>query len=201
LKGANQVYTDGEFQSYVGQAFSGFSFVQAEFGRTLAAQQPTGLSATYFVRDLGVAVVTVNTATLTTGGLTHLEQDQSRLFLPERLIMEAISSAPVGVPILFMGHHPTGWLNEESASTADTIFAKHGVAYFCGHLHRSVPQQVTGISGSLFISQSGALFSSRSYWNGYGHPAASTRPSILFNTTKSRQTDRRKKSFAPFRNA
>jgi len=165
LSGANELAADHEFSQYVSETFFNFETLRPVFGQSsLIASEP--LYSTYFLRDLGIGVVAVNSASLTGAGLPNLG-DQGALAVPERTLVEAVKTLPDGVPVLFLSHHPLTWLNEANAPLVDTIIARRGLALFNGHLHMNSPRQSTGLAGSILNSQAGALYSSRSYWNGF----------------------------------
>ncbi len=137
---------------------------------------------TYFVRDLGLAIVSLNTASLSSAGLSE-DGDRAKLFISERSLVEGLDAAPSGVPIVVLGHHPLSWFNDETASLVERILSARCAAYFSGHLHESAPKMVSTISGTFIQVQSGALYTSRDYWNGYttfALPDGSGAPRIRF---------------------
>lgn len=166
LGGANSLVEDDGFKAYTKRVFGSFEDLRQTFGATYLLKS-TPLWASYFFRDLGVAIATINTAALSGAGLEGFG-DQGQLVVAERTLIEASASVAEGVPILFVGHHPASWLNEVSSNLFDTIISRRGVGYFNGHLHAAVPRHTVTMNGAILNSQSGALYSSRSYWNGYG---------------------------------
>jgi len=165
LAGANELAKDEEFNRYASELFSHINDLRLIFGQPyLVASE--ALYSTYFLRDLGLGLVALNSASLTGAGLPNLT-DQAKLVIPERALVEAIKTLPDGVPLFFLSHHPLTWLNEANASLVETVVSRRGLGFFNGHLHMNNPRQSKGLAGSILQSQAGALYSSRSYWNGF----------------------------------
>lgn len=165
--GANALVTDTKFRDYVGRNFQDYSLFASEFGATSQVRADP-FSTTYYVRDLGLVVAALNTATLTKGGLTgQPNEDLGALCLPERVLVEALDGGPKGLPAIALGHHPLNWLNQTNHTLVETILSKRAIAYFSGHVHESTPRQGRSMTGEFLHIQSGALFAGRQRWNGY----------------------------------
>jgi hypothetical protein len=164
--GANNLVTDPEFVAYVRSTFEEYASLAHAFGHTHEVRRDT-FSTTYFVRDLGITIASVNTSILTGTGVSEDVHDRGALCLPERVLVEAMKAGPDGSPVVVVGHHPTSWLNDQNAVVVEAILNRHAIAYFCGHLHDSSPKQIRSLTGDLLHVQSGALHTARDRWNGY----------------------------------
>jgi hypothetical protein len=164
--GANTLAIDPDFKAYVGRNFECFEALTSQFAQA-AIVRSDHFSTTYFFRDAGVAVVALNTALLSDAGLITGSEDRGQLCVPERALVEAIEAAPHGIPVLVIGHHPSSWLNDSNRAVFERVLSKHAAVYFSGHLHEAEPVGRQGLLGSYLHVQAGALYSHRSYWNGY----------------------------------
>lgn len=163
--GANALSEDEKFRTYVGSVFSDYNEIAAEFAKP--SNTRTGVfSASYYFRDIGLAVVSLNSASLTATGIDGFD-DRGQLFVAERTVVDALNGVPSGVPVLMMAHHPLNWLNEANSPLLDTVFQKSAVAYLSGHIHDATPHYSAGAAGNYINVQSGALYTDRDYWNGY----------------------------------
>lgn len=166
LGGANDLAADQRFQDYVKGAYGNYNALGESFGQSSLVRSD-GLSNTYFFRDLGLSLIAVNTPALTAAGLTPELEDRGHLFIAERTLETAAKGCPAGLPIVVVGHHPPTWLNDQSASVLDRWLSDRAVAYLSGHLHETSPRLTSTFNGTYFHCQSGALYCSRDYWNGY----------------------------------
>jgi predicted MPP superfamily phosphohydrolase len=109
----NDLVIDPPFIDHVRDKFSNFSDVSESFAQDALIYSDL-FSGSYFFRELGVAVVTFNTATLSGAGLNSSLNDLAKLGVAERTIITALERVPAGVPVIVAGHHPASWLNEAS---------------------------------------------------------------------------------------
>ena len=63
----------------------------------------------YYVRDLNVAIVIVNTAWMSRGGLSE-KDDRQRILVPEISLRRALGKLPDTKARILIGHHPHDWL-------------------------------------------------------------------------------------------
>lgn len=103
-KGANQLIENEHFKDYARQAFARFTFLEAQFGSAFLTRQASPFSNTYYVSDLGVAIVAMNTATLSGAGLKEVGADDRTLCTSESAVVAALRSAPDDVPIILLGN-------------------------------------------------------------------------------------------------
>jgi len=163
-EGANALLNDPDFLKYTSSTFNCFKSLAEEFSRDAIVHRDV-FCTVYFLRS--ASIVAINTALLTSTGLSEGLDDRGALAFPEATLVRAIKECPQGVPIIVMGHHPLEFFNDVHSSMLLRIFSEHAVAYFCGHLHDPVPKAVRSLNGNLFISQGGALYEQSQYWNGY----------------------------------
>lgn len=165
-KGANELTDDTNFQTYVQEAFAEYNTLAG----ALVNQNCThvdNLSAVYYIRDLGLSVVSFNTATLSAGGIIDKLADQGKLFVSEKTIVTALEKVPNGITPLVIGHHPPSWFSDDNQSIFERLLGGKTLGYLSGHLHDVAPKQSLFLSGSFLHVQSGALFCGRERWNGY----------------------------------
>ena len=167
MSGANRLVDDPQFQAYARRAFGAYASLSDNFGALFRVHSDL-FSSTYFYRDLGLAVVTLNTSTLCATGITPSMGDQDKLFVSEKSLLGALDKVPKGVPVVVVGHHPFSWLNQDSASLLERVLSQKANAYLSGHLHEAMPRQSQTFLGEFLSVQSGALYCGRPYWNGYG---------------------------------
>lgn len=118
-------------------------------------------------REFGLSVISVNTATLSTAGLISPRDDERKLVIPERLLVDAFATVPRDSHKLVVGHHPTSWLSETNEEMVRRLLGQSGHMYMCGHIHIARPETVSGLLGSCHYAQTGALYEWRDRWNGY----------------------------------
>lgn len=163
---ANKLQTDASYANHVFKTFSEFRSLAEAFGQS--SRVKAGQSyAVHFFRELGLAVVVINTATLSTAGLVDSQSDERRLVVPERLLVEAFAGVPNGAHVVVMGHHPLTWLNESNEDIVRKLLESKANMYVSGHLHAVRPQTIQGLLGKCHFSQSGALYEWRDHWSGY----------------------------------
>lgn len=166
ISGANALVSDAKFRDHVARSFAAYGSLSSEFGKAHEVQR-SPMAATHYLRDLGLSVISLNTAMLTGTGVSTDVADQGQLCVPERVLVEALDAGPKGVPAVVVGHHPTSWFNDENRVLVESVLAKRALIYFSGHLHDAAPKQVVSLSGSLLKVESGALHTARDRWNGY----------------------------------
>ena len=182
----NSVVEDGQFNSlssrekvnaFVDQILIGadteFNFRRLnnffEF-RDLISSAPCKRASPFFtthvlnVADLSIGVACLNTAWRSTG---EEGKDYGRLLLGERSLTEAardIANCDVRVAML---HHPLSWLREFDREDCRPILMREFDLILTGHTHRQSPEWQETPMGRAVISQGGALYVSRRWFNGY----------------------------------
>lgn len=163
---ANSLLSNPNFINQVYKTFKGFYDLEASFNQSYAIK--TGpFYTSYFFREFGLSVAVINTATLSTAGLISVGDDERKLVVPERMLMDALSVAPKDSFKIVVGHHPTSWLNENNEDVFKRLLGKSADMYMCGHIHKARPETVTNLLGQCYFGQTGALYEWRDHWCGY----------------------------------
>lgn len=176
--GLNKLMEKNDFKSYVYDVFKEYQNLSEMFTESSCVSRSV-TSGSYFFRDLGLALITINTAMLSAGGITKSLSDQGQLAVSERVIVEALDRVPAGFKPIVVGHHPMSWLNEENQSLVERILSSRSAAYLSGHLHEVSPKQLHMMLGNFLHAQSGALYCGREYWNGYSIISMETQKNLL----------------------
>lgn len=93
--------------------------------------------------------------------------DRNKLVLGERNVDFAIADLQSTDLAVAMFHHPISWLAEfDAASVSPRLHGSFDLLAF-GHVHTAEPELKTTLNGSAILSQSGAFYNSRDYYNGY----------------------------------
>ncbi|MFN7008955.1 MAG: metallophosphoesterase [Allorhizobium sp.] len=163
---ANKIQDDTGYTNHVLRTFRGFYELTDSFSQKSIIQVGSGFT-TYFFRELGVSFVSINTATLSTAGLVSPRDDERNLIVPEKLLVEALSTVPKDSHKIVVGHHPTSWLTETNEELIRRLLGKSANMYLCGHIHMARPETVTGMLGTCHFAQTGALYEWRDHWSGY----------------------------------
>ena len=166
----NELAISDAYLTYAGNIFENYYGLEQSFGATNRIRGDL-FSTTYRFNDLGLYVISLNSAVFCAGGLKSIEGDERKLAVAEKVLIDAIAPLPKGERALFVVHHPPDWLNEEGRNIFERIVGKHGRAVLSGHMHYAKPQEVISIEGRALLAQSGALYCdrdpNRDYWNGY----------------------------------
>ncbi len=191
VNGANELTFNNRFVSHVGNVFGSFNSLYRLYGHS-AEVFGDFLSRAYYFEDLGLGVVSTNTASLTGAGLTNDLSDKDKLFAAEISIDRALQALPKKCLKIVVGHHPLHFFNEANSSIIRVLLHKGAAAYLSGHVHRTVPEYTHAPQGGTSFIQSGALYTARSAWNGFAlasfDPMTPSLPRVLY---KKWQEDRR----------
>jgi predicted MPP superfamily phosphohydrolase len=113
-------------------------------------------------RQIGICIF--NSAWRSTAGAGN---DLKRLIIGERLIDLALDQVLTADLRIAVVHHPLDWLADFDQQAVEGLLFQKFDFYLCGHIHAAQPHAKIGISGPMIVSQCGALFSHRDYFNGY----------------------------------
>jgi hypothetical protein len=163
---ANDLYVSSAYKSHVYKTFEGYYQLADSFSQKSIVSTGTSYTS-YFFRELGLSVVSLNTATLSTAGLISSRDDERNLVIPERLLVEALASVPRETHKIVVGHHPTNWLSEQNEELVRRLLGESASMYLCGHIHMARPESVSGLLGTCHYGQTGALYEWRDRWAGY----------------------------------
>lgn len=134
-------------------------------GKTAILDLPTVQTYQFDVNGLSVGCACFNTAWRCTGA--PKDADKGKLLVGERsidLARDSISSSDISLAIF---HHPLEYLAPFEASAVESRLAVGFDLLFYGHVHASLPTIRQSPMGGAFYSQSGCLYTSRDYHNGY----------------------------------
>lgn len=162
---ANALAFDQVLIGQIGRTFRGFGAAAASISR-----KPTwsdAFSAVYLHDRAKVAIIALNTAILTHAGLKSYEKDERNLLFPEVPLVRGLERIPAGYLKVVAGHHPIEFLNPVSEKALKTVLLKGADLYLYGHMHEAKPENLQSPVGQCTMVQSGALYASRDWWNGY----------------------------------
>jgi hypothetical protein len=120
---------------------------------------------TFVAEDRKVGISLLNSAWRATGESDDV--DQGRLLIGERQVDYALKALDGCDLAIAVAHHPLDWLAPFDRASVEPLILG-GFHLFCfGHLHEISPKSVASTSGTCVISQSGSMYASRSWHNGY----------------------------------
>lgn len=114
--------------------------------------------------NISVGFACLNSAWLTRGGG---RADYGNLYVGEHLLdlaRKELDNSSLRIAVM---HHPLDWLAPEEKSNIQRYLAQNFDAYFCGHMHDNTAQSTKSNTGSLFTNNTGCLYQSLDYFNGY----------------------------------
>jgi hypothetical protein len=112
-----------------------------------------------------VGILSLNSTWMATGAPNDI--DRGRLIIPERAIFDGLQDLEGCAFKIATFHHPTEYLAPHNRSLCRSLLIKHFNLVCTGHVHESVPELTKSPRGQSVFSQAGALYSSRSWYNGY----------------------------------
>lgn len=116
------------------------------------------------VNGIAVGIVSLNSAWMSKGGGNA---DYGNLFIGERqidLALKEVGDCAIKIAVM---HHSLNWLNPQEGNIAQRMLATNFQAVFCGHNHETNAASMFWNLGSVFISNTGCLYETREYFNGY----------------------------------
>ncbi|WP_162261785.1 metallophosphoesterase [Bosea sp. Root381] len=120
---------------------------------------------TLTINGITVGIASFNSAWRCSG--EDGDRDRRRLLVGERNVDTAISSIKNCNVRIAVIHHPFEWLTEFDESAVSSRIYSHFDIVASGHIHKSLPEARVNPTGSAILSQSGCLYESRKYFNGY----------------------------------
>src|ERR1700685_331156 len=112
-----------------------------------------------------IGVACLNTAWRASGEPDDI--DYGRLLLGERTIFEALKDIGDCEIKIAIYHHPLSWLPQFEQDDCRPLLLKEFDLLLSGHCHRSRPEYVDTPTGKAVISEGGALYVNRRYFNGF----------------------------------
>jgi predicted phosphodiesterase len=112
-----------------------------------------------------VGFASLNSAWRATGAPD--DKDKNKLILGERAIDLAIADLGDADFRLCVSHHPLEWLlDSDSTAIENRLYDAFDLVCF-GHTHRPNPRQIVSPLATTVISQSGSIYATRRWFNGY----------------------------------
>ena len=105
---------------------------------------------------------------MTGAGIEKSKPDGRRLLLPEASMSRAIKAVPSGRKSVLATHHPLDWLTDFCESDLLDTLDGNIIMHLFGHMHEVRPTAVAALRGTRVVHQSGALYTGRGRYNGYG---------------------------------
>jgi hypothetical protein len=123
----------------------------------------------FYTKKLKSDAVTVgfaclNSAWMTKGGGRN---DYGKLYLGEHVLNAArveLDEADIRIAVI---HHPLDWLAPEEKAQIQRFLTLNFDAFLCGHKHDNNAETLNTNIGSLFTSNTGCVYQSSEYFNGY----------------------------------
>src|SRR5262249_16107990 len=97
-------------------------------------------------------------------------------------------------------HHPLDWLAARGAKAATIPLYMHFDLVLFGHAHETMPRLVENTIGPCLLAQSGPLFASRDYLNGYQLIDLALDDGMRFEFSMRTWFDYARRSFGPAEN-
>jgi hypothetical protein len=117
------------------------------------------------VRGREVGFACLNTAWRCSGEPDDV--DYGHLLLGERSVFEALNDLQSCELKVAVFHHPTGWLRNFDREDCRPLLLKEFDLILTGHCHEQRPEFVSTPTGKAVISEGGALYVHRKWFNGF----------------------------------
>lgn len=162
-KDANKFIKDIGNEKALKSHLEGFFDIAKELGLNCYGDDICGVQI-IDVKGVKLGFALLNSAWRTLGGGIN---DYGNLFLGELQIdrcLEGIKDADIKIALM---HHTLEWFNPLEKSLINNRVAQDFNALFCGHNHDNSAAVVVSNIGSCFVSNTGCIYQSRDYFNGY----------------------------------
>ncbi len=117
------------------------------------------------INDVSVGIASLNSAWRCSG--EDGDRDRRKLLVGERNVDIAISSIKDCRIRIAVIHHPFEWLSEfDESAVGSRLYSEFDIVA-CGHIHKALPEARINPAGSAILSQTGCLYESRKFFNGY----------------------------------
>jgi predicted MPP superfamily phosphohydrolase len=142
-----------------------FSFLKShKFAENLRVT-PFFSSHKLTVRNQTIGVACLNTAWRCSGEPD--DTDYGQLLLGERSLFESLNDLQNCDLKVAVFHHPTGWLRSFDREDCRPLLLKEFDLILTGHCHEQRPEFVSTPTGKAVISEGGALYVHRKWFNGF----------------------------------
>lgn len=162
----NSLARSPSFANYASEVFKSFERHTKAFGKSLEVNKGI-FTRHYYLPDANIDLICLNTAILSGAGLTSDVADEGKIGFPERALVEALQRRKKGSKTIIVGHHPISHFHSETRDYLSSLINKEALLYLSGHLHKADPAYLVTPIGATTTVQSGALYASRDWWDGY----------------------------------
>lgn len=142
----------------------GYINIAREVDGNAYSESPFFYTKTIQADNVKIGFASINSSWTTKGGGT---KDYGALFIGEKqidLALKEIGDCHLKIAIM---HHTIEWLAAEERSVIQRALSSNFDALFCGHNHENNVGQLFSNIGTLFTSNTGCIYQSRKYFNGY----------------------------------
>lgn len=111
-----------------------------------------------------MGIASLNSAWFTKGGGNN---DYGKLFIAQHQVERAyddIKECDIKIAIF---HHPLEWLSPDEKTYIQNTLTNSFDLLLCGHMHNTNASSLASNLGNLFTSNTGCLYQTRDYFNGY----------------------------------
>ncbi len=164
-KNLNGLIENKTFNEYCAKAFSNYGNFRSALESELTIKSNNFYSSAY-VPDLGLSIVTINSALVSFAGLNKV-RDEGRLLFPDAALLDAVESVPENSTKILVSHHPIEYFAEWNQLSLKPIVRKHFDVHLFGHMHDDDPVSCITPLGTVLNHQSGAIYATDSYFKGY----------------------------------
>ncbi|MEN5173218.1 metallophosphoesterase [Acinetobacter higginsii] len=111
-----------------------------------------------------IGIASLNSSWFTKGGG---DNDYGKLFIAQHQVEkanDAINECEIKIAVF---HHPLEWLSPDEKTYIQNALTHHFDILLCGHMHKNNAHTLASNLGNLFTSNTGCLYQSREFFNGY----------------------------------
>jgi predicted MPP superfamily phosphohydrolase len=160
----NRLFAESAFSELAAKKFDGFNSLE-KYLRGEECVFENDFVKVYHPVGIGVEVMVINTAMLSTAGHDKIDQgfknDKGFLSVPEHSILPAIKYLTPQSFKIICTHHPLGYLAESAERFLKSVIEKHANMHLFGHMHDPQPSHIVVPKGAIYSNQSGAVFTQR----------------------------------------
>ena len=142
----------------------GFRTLASAVDKDAFSQHPLFYTKKISANGITVGFACLNSAWMTKGGGNA---DYGQLYVGE-YVLDLARKELEGVDVrIAVMHHPLDWLAPEEKAKIQRFLTLNFHAYLCGHKHDNNAETLNSNVGSLFTSNTGCVYHSNEYFNGY----------------------------------
>ncbi|MCL7466751.1 metallophosphoesterase [Phaeovulum sp. NW3] len=162
----NEAYASGSFRKVAAEKFKSYFDLEAYLS-TNSNVYSNDFGTVHCLPEIGLDIVTFNTAILSKGGSKNLPKDEGEMAIPEFAVLELCEKLTQKFCIA-VTHHPFQSMNEQSAKLLRRHIQSKSSIHLFGHMHDPSIENIQAMEGNVYSSQAGAIFTHRkNYYIGY----------------------------------